>query len=163
MLVIGDFAKAELTASEMKLLWMVLAVVLISVGLKMSKQCLPLSHTPQPGRTRCPGTRCLFAPSPACWHTGRRTAASTCPALGRNGPSLTREATLGVGSALLGFLCQGKEICHLRFLVRAVPAPPGKAAGLHYASTGRKGAIPPCPGVSAAASPQTRRRAEPQH
>lgn len=58
-----------------------------------------------------------LCPLPSLWHAGRWIAASTRPALGRNGPSLTREATLGVGSALLGFLCQGKEICNLRFLV----------------------------------------------
>lgn len=49
MLVIRYFAKAELTASKMKLLWMVLAIVQISVGFKMSKHDLTASHTSWPG------------------------------------------------------------------------------------------------------------------
>lgn len=70
-------------------------------------------------------------------------AASSRPGLGRNGPSLTREATLGVSSALLGFLCQGRKFAKLWW---AIPAPPGKVEGLYYASIERKRAIQPLSG-----------------
>lgn len=40
-------------------------------------------------------------------------AASNRTAPGRKGPSSTREANLEVSSALLRFLCQGREICQV--------------------------------------------------
>ena len=108
ILVIRYFAKGELTASEMKLLGMVLALVLISVGFKMPKQDLTASHTPWPGHWA--GTVYFPPPPQPAGMQGSRMATRNHAALGRNVPSLAGEATLGVSSALLGFLCQGREI-----------------------------------------------------
>lgn len=148
MLVIRYFAKAGLTASKMKLLWIVLVIVLISVGFKMSKQDPTASHTRRPQHQA--GTTCCFFLSPACWNAG------LWDVLPCAGMALDSVATLGNSSALLGLLCQGRELCRVVFLHQQYLL---HSKGQHGSvAPPLKDATHPCLGVSAAASLKTCRK-----
>lgn len=148
MLVIRYFAKAGLTASKMKLLWIVLAIVLISVGFKTSKQDLSASHTRRPQHQA--GTTCCSFLSPTCWNAGLW---DVLPCAGTAPDSV---ATLGNSSALLGLLCQGRELCRVVFLHQQYLL---HSEGQHGSvAPPLKDATHPCLGVSAAASLKTCRK-----
>lgn len=145
MLVIRYFAKAELTASKRKLLRMVLAIVLISVGFKMSKQDLTASHT-HPSLDTGQIKRASSPPPQPAGMQGSGMAMSNCPALGSNSPSLTREATLGVSSALLGFLCQGRKICKVALSWVSNSSSTGKGSRAVLCLRWEEGGDPTLPG-----------------